>query len=216
MSTAEPLHRVEGEQRTLIPDVSYQFYKQFCEEIGERPIRLSFIDGMLEIMITKSPHEYYKKLLGKLVEATILECNIPVRSGGNMTFQRDDLEKGFEPDDCWWIDHEAQVRGKEEFDFQIDPPPDLAIEIEMSRSLVSRIRIYAAIGVPEIWRFNGKTLRFCHLQPDGNYVDGLTSRSFPFLHPTDLLPHMAIDDTRDETTRLRQYVNWLRQQGHAV
>lgn len=215
MAIVERAPSVEGEHRTLISDVSYAFYKQFCEEIGERPIRLSFTDGMLEIMITKSPHEYYKKILAKLVEATILECDIPVRSGGNMTFQRDDLEKGFEPDECWWIAHEARVRGQTEFNFQIDPPPDLAIEIEMSRSLVNRISIYAAIGVPEIWRCNGKTLRFCQLQADGTYADSTHSSSFPFLCPSDLEPHLAIDDSRDETTRVRQYMQWLRTQGHS-
>lgn len=211
MATIPPAAGIQGEHRTLIPDVSYSFYKAFCEEIGPRSLRLSFIDGMLEIMITKSPHEIYKKILAKLVEATVLECDIPVRSGGNMTFQRDDLEKGFEPDECWWIAHEAQVRGQSEFDFRIDPAPDLAIEIEISRSLVNRIGIYAAIGVAEIWRFNGKLLRFCVLQPDGSYLDCPTSQAFPFLRPSDLLPYLAIDDQRDETTGIRQFMNWLRE-----
>ncbi len=216
MSTVERAVRLDGEQRTLIRDVSYGFYKQFCEAIGEQPIRLSFIDGMLEIMVTKNPHEFYKTVLAKLIEATVLEGNIPVRSGGNMTFQRDDLEKGFEPDECWWIAHEEQVRRKTEFDFKIDPAPDLSVEIEMSRSLVNRISIYAAIGVTEIWRFDGNKLRFCHLQPDGTYEDRMNSLSFPFLSPADLLPYLSIDDDRDETTRIRQYVQWLREQGHSV
>jgi len=216
MSTIERAARLDGEQRTLIRDVSYAFYKQFCEAIGEQPIRLSYIDGMLEIMVTKNSHEHYKKMLAKLIEATVLEGNIPVRSGGNMTFQRDDLEKGFEPDECWWIAHEEQVRRKAEFDFKIDPAPDLAVEIEMSRSLVNRISIYAAIGVAEIWRFDGSKLRFCHLQSDGTYKDCTSSLSFPFLGPADLLPYLAVDDDCDETTLIRQYVQWLREQGHSV
>ncbi|MCA9159309.1 MAG: Uma2 family endonuclease [Planctomycetales bacterium] len=216
MSTVERVVHLDGEQRTLIRDVSYGFYKQFCDAIGEQSIRLSFIDGMLEIMVTKNPHEFYKTVLAKLIEATVLEGNIPVRSGGNMTFQRDDLEKGFEPDECWWIAHEAQVRGRSEFDFKIDPAPDLAVEIEMSRSLVNRISIYAAIGVAEIWRFDGNNLQFCQLQPDGSYQDCSSSLSFPFLSPADLLPYLAIGDDRDETTRIRQYIQWLREQGHSV
>ncbi len=216
MATVTQSTAVEKEHRMLIPDVSYAFYKMFCEEIGERPLRLSFIDGTLEIMITKRPHEHYKKLLSKLVEATVLECGIAVCSGGNMTFQRDDLEKGFEPDDCWWIAHESQVRGQVEFDFRIDPAPDLAIEIEISRSLVNRIGIYAALGVAEIWRFDGKVLRFCQLQTDGSYRDCPTSLAFPFLSPSDLLPYLALDDRRDETTRIRQYMRWLREQGYST
>ncbi len=216
MSVVEEKMQLVGEQRILIPDVSYAFYKLFCEAIGEQPIRLSFSDGMLEIMITKSPHEYYKTILAKLLEATVLECNIPVRSGGNMTFQRDDLEKGFEPDECWWIANESRVRGQKEFDFRKDPPPDLAIEIEMSRSLLSRIGIYGALGVKEVWRYDGRRLRFCHLHVDGTYRDGTASLAFPFLKPEDLEPYLTFDSQRDETTCIRQYVKWLRDNGFAV
>ena len=102
--------RTSGEERFLITDISWDFYVRFCDEIGERPLRLSYNNGMLEIMITKSPHEFYKTMLAKLIETIILELDIPVRSGGAMTFQRFDLEKGFEPDECWWITRESEVR----------------------------------------------------------------------------------------------------------
>ena len=85
---------IAGEQRIGIHGVRYAFYKQFCDEIDEQPVRLSYNEGCLEIMITKPPHEYFKKLLAKIVEATVFELELPVRSGGSMTFQRDDLEKG--------------------------------------------------------------------------------------------------------------------------
>jgi Uma2 family endonuclease len=199
-----------GEQRYLISGVSYGLYKQFCEEIGEQPIRLSYCDETLEITITKAPHEYFKKLLGKLIEAMVLELGIPVRSGGMMTFQRDDLQKGFEPDDCWWIAHEAEVREKTEFDFHADPPPDLALEVEISHSLVSRIGIYAALGVPEVWRFDGTQLRFCVLGERGEYADADTSPAFPFLSPRDLMPFLAPPNQTDETSRVRAFVQWLR------
>ena len=212
MSIAEPISASTGEERLLIPDISWEFYKRFCEEIGERPLRLSFSNGMLEIMITKAPHEFYKKVLAKLVESILLERDIPVRSGGSMTFQRDDLEKGFEPDECWWIANEAKVRGKAEFDFQQDPPPDLAIEVEISVSLVNRIGIFAAMRVPEIWRHDGKTLRFCFLQPNGEYADSDASGVFPFLRPAHLMPFLSLKDDVDETTRIRNFVHWLREQ----
>ena len=199
-----------GELRIGIEGVSYQFYKQFCEEIGEQPIRLSYNDGCLEIMVTKSPHEFFKTMLAKLVEATIFEMNVPVRSGGAMTCQRDDLEKGFEPDECWWLANEANVRKITDFDFYKDPPPDLAIEVEMSHSLAKRIGIYAAMKIPEVWRFDGKRLRFCVLSGDGNYSEAPQSLAFPNLTPTDLMPYLALPNDADETSRLRAYVNWLR------
>ncbi len=201
-----------GEERFLVTDVSWSFYKRFCEELGERPLRLTFSDGNLEIMITKSPHEFYKSMLAKLVENIVLERNIPVRSGGSMTFQRDDLEKGFEPDECWWIAHELKVRGKEDFDFRSDPPPDLVMEIEITHSLVDRIGILAALKVPEIWRHDGTSLRFCILQSDGTYATSETSKSFPFLRPEHLVPFLSLKGDVDETTRIRQFIQWLRRQ----
>jgi Uma2 family endonuclease len=119
---------------------------------------------------------------------------------------------GFEPDECWWIAHEAKVRRKKKFDFQRDPPPDLAIEIEMSRSLISRVGIFAAMGVKELWRHNGKRLRFCVLQDDGTYADQDASLAFPFLTPADLEPYLRLDDDLDETTRVRRFCDWLREQ----
>ena len=213
MATVEKTAAAVGEVRFLIPDVSWDFYKRFRDEVEERPLRLTFSEGNLEIMSPKSPHEFYKTLLAKLVEAILLELDIPVRSGGSMTFQRDDLEKGFEPDECWWIAHESVVRGKEEFDFLRDPPPDLAIEVEISHSLVSRIDIFAAMKVPEIWRHDGKTLRFCALQSDGSYADRETSLSFPFLRPEHLMRYLSLTADVDETSRVRQFVEWLRDQG---
>jgi Uma2 family endonuclease len=201
---------IVSETRIAIEGVSYEFYKQFCDEVGEQPIRLSYNDGCLEIMVTKSSHEFFKKMLAKLVEATVFELNIPVRSGGAMTFQRDDLKKGFEPDECWWLAHESIVRKTTDFDFQKDPPPDLAIEVEVSHSLAGRIHILAAIKIPEVWRYDGRTLRFCILDAEGQYVDAECSKSFPFLRPELLQAYLALPDEEDETTRLRKYVNWLR------
>jgi Uma2 family endonuclease len=212
LRTPHPQTTAQGEERLLLRDIRWDFYLAFCEELGERPVRLSFSQGMLEIMITKAPHEFFKTMLAKLVEIIIIERNIPVRSGGSMTFQRHDLEKGFEPDECWWITSEAEVRGKQEFDFAKDPPPDLAIEVEMSHSLVDRIGIFAAIGVTELWRFNGRKLQFCMLREDGKYHDLNASHAFPFLKPADLERFLQPDDLTDETTRVRQFRDWLRQQ----
>jgi Uma2 family endonuclease len=202
-----------GEERFLLTGIRWDFYKAFCDELDGRHIRLTYDRGNLEIMITKRPHEYYKKILAKIVEQIVLHDGIPVASGGSMTFQRDDLEKGMEPDECWWLAHEAAVRGREELDFQHDPPPDLVVEVEITRSLVSRVSIYAALRVPEIWRFNGRKLRFCVLEASGEYRDAPHSRAFPFLQPADLEPFLVMDRTKDETTRVREFVEWLEKRG---
>lgn len=198
-----------GEERFLLTGIRWSFYKAFCDELEGRRIRLTYDQGRLEIMITKRPHEFYKKLLAKMVEQIVLRFDIPIGSGGSMTFQRDDLEKGLEPDECWWIAHEAAVRGRGELDFQRDPPPDLAVEVEITSPLVSRTGIYAALRVPEIWRYNGEKLRFCILQDDGSYRDSPTSLAFPFLKPQHLERFLQLDPNKDETSRVREFVDWL-------
>jgi len=139
MSSSVAPSTLNGEQRFVLHHVGWDFYLRCGEEIGEQPSpRLSFSDGRLEFMVTGSTHEYFKKILAKLVEMVLFEMNLPVRSGGSFTIQREDLEKGFEPDECWWIASEPEMRGKEDVDFTVDPPPDLAIEVEISTSLVNR------------------------------------------------------------------------------
>lgn len=207
--TVEP-KTVVGEERLLLTRISWEFYKRFCDELwGRAAIRLTFSDGVLEIMITKAPHEFYKTLLAKLIEQIFFVFNIPVSSGGSMTFQRDDLEKGYEHDECWWIEHEADVRGQSEFDFRSDPPPDLAVEVEITSSAVNRMSIFATIGVPEIWRFDGERLRFLVLQNNSEYLESENSRAFSFLKPEHLLPYLKMDHEVDETTRMRQFAEWL-------
>lgn len=202
-----------GEERLLLHGISWDFYKAFREELRERSgIRLTYSEGVLEIMVTKRPHEFFKTMLAKLVEQILFVTGAPVASGGSMTFQREDLEKGFEHDECWWIQHEADIRGRREFDFTKDPPPDLAIEVEISSSLLNKVSIFAAMGVPEIWRVDGKQLRFLVLQDSGEYQQSEHSRAFPFLKPEHLLPFLKLEDDLDETTRLRQFTKWLGEQ----
>ena len=213
MATVVETKPTLGEERFLLTDVSWGFYLKLCDEFDGRNLRASYDRGNLELMITKSPHEFYKTLLGKLIEQIVFELDIPVRSGGSMTFQREDLERGFEPDESWWIEHEREVRGQAEFDFQKDPPPDLAVEVEITSSLVDRIGLYASLGIRELWRFDGQTLRFCRLQESGQYDDSQQSHAFPFLAPVDLMPFLKLDNEVDETTQMKRFVAWIREQG---
>ena len=198
------------EQRFALGGIGWDFHLRCCDEIRDRRVRLTFNEGKLEFMVTGSPHEFYKTMLAKLVEMIVFELNVPVRSGGSLTIQRADLQKGFEPNECWWIAGESAVRGKDELDFRTDPPPDLAVEVEMTASLANRVGIYAAIGVPELWRFDGQQLTFYSLRDHEEYEPQSTSQVFPFLRPEHLLPHVDIRSGKDETTRVREFVQWLR------
>lgn len=201
-----------AEQRFVLWDVGWDVYEMMLREIGDRPIRLTYDGANLELISPSRWHEIVKSLLGRFVEALTLELDIPLASGGAMTFKRKDLLRGIEPDECYWIASESKVRGKRELNFRKDPPPDLAIEVDMSRSALDRPGIYARLKVPELWRFDGQTLDVLILQPGGEYELSETSRPFPFLPVRELTRFLPLDATRSETDCVRQFVQWVRNQ----
>src|SRR4051794_39280547 len=162
--------QIAPEQRVLLHNVSWQTYETLLEEVNSRGVRLTYDNGSLEIMTVSHGHENYGRLLGRFVEALTEELNIPVHSGGSTTFKREAKKRGLEPDECYWIENELAMRGKKEFDIDSDPPPDLAIEVEISRSALNRMAIYATLGVLEVWRFDTEELTIWHLRGDGRYT----------------------------------------------
>jgi Uma2 family endonuclease len=202
------VHTVLGpEQRVLLHGLSWQDYIQLGKILCDRPaLRLTFDRGTLEIMVTSREHEFYKTRLGRLMEILAEEFNLPIDPGGNMTFQREELEKGLEPDNCWWIEHEEQVRGKLTWDPAVDPPPDLLLEIEVSR--LARMAIYAALRVPQVWCFDGKSLRVYLLQPDGTYRQANESPTFPGIPIAEIVRFLQPD--QDYLTVQRQFRAWAK------
>ena len=157
-------------------------------------------------------HESYGEILSRLVYALTEELNLPVKGGGSTTFRRRRRKRGLEPDACWWITSEPQVRGKTVINLAKDPPPDLALEIDITHSSLDRLQIYAALGVPEVWRLENKTL-VCHLLgSDGRYTTSRTGRAFPNLVVADVGGFLAFLGQMDENGVVRQFRAWVRQQ----
>ena len=121
------------------------------------------------------------------------------------------MEKGLEPDEAFYIQNEARVRGKFEMDLEVDPPPDLAVEIDITSSSVDREGIYAAIGVPEIWRFDGDSLRIFQLRPDGTYEPTEVSPSFPFLPIAEFAAFIDPLPDEDQTSWSKRFRDWVRE-----
>jgi Uma2 family endonuclease len=200
------------EQHFLLRNVNWQIYKAISDALGDRPLRLTYDRGSLEFMTISPEHERYKKLLGRMVEALTLELNIPLLSLGSATCRREDIDRGLEPDECYYVQNEPAVRGKLTLDFSVDPPPDLAIEVHIARSSLNRQGIYAALGVPEIWRFDGELLRIYRPRADGEYEECHHSPSFPFLPAQELVPFLRLVESTDETGILRSFLTWARTQ----
>lgn len=208
MATAQ----LETEQRVLLYNVSWQTYETLLKEFDERPIRFTYDRGTLEIMTLSHGHENTAELISRLILALTEELDIPIHSGGSTTFKKLAKKKGLEPDKCYWIQHELQMRGKKDFDFDTDPPPDLAVEVDITSSSLNRMAIYAALGIPEVWRFDGESLRVYLLGEDGKYHETDQSPTFPYLPLEKVLRFLRASDEQDETSLVRSFRRWVREQ----
>jgi Uma2 family endonuclease len=181
MLTVTPPHHPPNQPGLLLQNITWQTYQSLVHELESQPTKhLTYDNGVLEIWIPLPPHESYKRLLGRIVEVITEEFDIEIRSLSSATWSREDLSKGVEADECYYIQHEAIVRGKMEIDLTLDPPPDLAIEIDISSPSLPRLPIYAALSVPEVWQFNGKTFKILEWA-DGEYIPKTRSRALPTL-----------------------------------
>jgi Uma2 family endonuclease len=202
---------IPTEQRLRLCCIPWEAYVAFTEMLGDRPIRVTYDRGEMEVMSPSNRHENRKRLLGRLIEELTMELDIDIASGGSTTFCREDLERGLEPDECYWIEHEPIVRGREDIDLEKDPPPDLALEIEISRSALDRMSIYAALGVPEVWRWDGKKLTVHVRTTRGTYRKSDRSKAFPFLPVTEFVGFLERTNL-SETQLLRSFRAWVRKQ----
>jgi len=204
--------RSGGEQRLLLHGISWDEYVALGEILKDRPgLRMTYDRGNLEFMTTSTEHERFKKRLARLIELLVEEFGLTFETAGNMTFRREDLDRGLEPDDCFWIAHERQMRTCEQWDPTRDPPPDLVLEIEISRTALSRMPMYAALGVPEVWRSDGSQLRVYLLQQDGSYQPSETSPTFPGIPIAEIIAFPQPNETLDFLSMVRTFREWVRQ-----
>jgi Uma2 family endonuclease len=190
--------------------VSWETYERLLAEIVESAgTRFTYDEGTLEILVVSFGHENPNRTLAYLVEVVAEETQRDLHRAGSTTFKRKDLAKGFEPDSCFYIDHAEQVRGKEELDLVTDPPPDLVIEVDITRSSLSRFPIFAALGVPEVWRFDGNRVTMHRLER-GSYAQIEASLALPPLTASQAT--VFLDESRQEksTVWLRRVREWVR------
>jgi Uma2 family endonuclease len=201
---------IQSPDRVLLENISWQTYQSLLKDFEQQPaMRLTYDQGRLEIKMPLDPHESYKKLLGRLVEALTEELGIEVRSLGSRTCDRKDLARGLEPDQCYYIQNEQAVWDKAQIDLAVDPPPDLAIEIDMSSSSLNRLSIYADLGVPEVWRYDGAVLTIYRLEAQ-NYQPCDRSFAFPQLMASDLERFLELKKTTRENALIRLFREWIR------
>lgn len=196
----------------ILRGVHWATYQALIHDLESEPgKRLTYNQGTLEIMVPLPPHERYKSLMGRMVEVTTEETETEIASLGSTTWSREDLQKGLEADECFYIQNEQVVRGKDEIDLTVDPPPDLAIEVDNTRSSINRLEIYQAMGVPEVWCFDGKSMTIYRLV-EGAYQPQAVSAVLPLLNQADILQFLQKSQTMGETSWVREFRRWVRAQ----
>jgi Uma2 family endonuclease len=195
----------------LLKNVSWQQFKDILENLGEsRSARLSYSQGTLEIMTPLPEHEDDKVIIADFIKAILEEMDIEFRSLGSTTFENEAMRQAVEPDDCFYIQNEAQIRGKKRLNLEIDPPPDLALEIDITSR--TKFNNYQELGVAELWRYNGKKLEINNLQ-SGRYVQSETSLAFPNLPIANVL-HDFVEQSkvRGRNATMKAFRAWVREQ----
>jgi Uma2 family endonuclease len=211
MSTVQIPIVADRAQTLVLPSIDWRTYTGFLHALSKNHLRITYDRGTLEIMTLTHEHESDARFLGRLALTLTEELQLAVKAGGSTTFRKKLKRRGLEPDDCFWIASEALVRGKRKIDLRVDPPPDLAIEVDITHSSLNRMSIYATLGVPEIWRYDGKSLTFNELQTDGRHAKVAHSRAFPLVTPADLMNFLAMRGQLDENAVIRQFRAWIQQ-----
>jgi Uma2 family endonuclease len=201
-----------AETRDVLQNISWQTFKAMLADMGsERNKRLAYDNGILEIMTPQMPHENSNCLIEGFVLVLCEEFGLEVKSAGSLTMTRDDLEQGAEPDSSYYIQNESLVRNQENIDLNTDPPPDLVLEVEYSRSKINKLMLYAAMGVPEFWRYNGTTLRIYTLN-NGQYSQSDRSPTFASVLVTEIPRFIQESQKIGQIAATRAFRSWVRQQ----
>jgi Uma2 family endonuclease len=194
----------------VLRHVGWGGYQSLLRMIGDQPIRVTYDRGDAELISPLLKHERKTSLLGQFVRILARELKIPVMPTGSCTWSREDLDRGLEADESFYFGALERVADADRVDLTVDPPPDLAIEIEITQSALGRMGIYGALGVPEVWRYDGSTLRVMIRHPDGTYRASERSLAFPSV-PMDQLAEFACrEQARDENAILEEFAQWVR------
>jgi len=200
----------ETEGHVVLCGIAWSTYEALLADMEHSGTRLTYDRGYLEMMSPSDEHERLKRLIGRLIEALTEELSIPIRSAGSTTFKLELQRRGLEPDECYYVASEPKVRGRDELDLSVDPPPDLAVEVEVTSDIIDKLPIYADLGVPEIWRYDGEHLRVVRLQGDRTYAEQERSSAFPFLPIAEVQRFLDQRNATDETSWIRSFRMWVR------
>jgi Uma2 family endonuclease len=198
-------------QQLLMTDISWSMYEQLLMEFGEkRGSRINYSQGVLEIMVPLPEHEDNKAIIADFIKILLEELELEFRSLGSTTFKNQTMQQGLEADDCFYIENEVQIRGKKRLDLTVDPPPDLALEIDITNR--TRLENYERLGVAELWRFDGIILEINRLQ-NNRYIQVEESPYFPNFPLREMIPqYLERSKIEGRNKTMKAFRAWVQSQ----
>jgi Uma2 family endonuclease len=198
------------EQRVVLHNVSWETYERLlAEHIDCSSPRFTFDHGELEIMTLSPEHERYNRRIADLIGVLADEMDLEAEDLGSTTFKRRELERGFEPDSCYYLRHAERVRGKDRIDLTVEPPPELVVEVDITSPSIPKLPIFAEFAVEEVWRFDGERLRMYRLK-GGRYEEAETSGIFPTVAAASISELLVRGKSLGRTGWLRLARAWAR------
>ncbi|MEH2049887.1 Uma2 family endonuclease [Nostoc sp.] len=200
---------VKPGQQMLLQDISWQQLENILTEMGERrAARISYSHGWLEIMVPLPEHEKDKEYIGELVRVLLDKLQIDFEPFGSTTLKNERMGQAVEPDTSFYIQNQAAIIGKNRIDLNIDPPPDLAIEIDITSR--TRFDNYEILGVPELWRHTQQGLEILLLQ-DRKYIKSQSSPNFPNIPIVELVNEYVQQClTIGRSQAMRNFRDWVK------
>jgi len=197
-------------QKVVLENISWQTYQAMLSEMGEHRLsRLMYDEGTLEIKMPSKLHEIINRLLELIITALVEELGLSIKGYGSITLDREDLQKGIEPDSCFYIQNAYRLKGLDP-EIPEDLPPDLAVEVDITSSSTRRMGIYKRLGVPEVWRYTKKGITISRLENE-EYVECEFSTIFQMISPEILAEFLQHRQTTDDIGVMRFVRAWIRE-----
>jgi len=196
-----PIQAPIGEKRITLNCHSWDEYQKILQALGDRPVRITFDGNRVEIVMPLELHEFARAMFEHFVRILVMELGLNIKTMGSTTLNRQDLRRGAEPDNAYYIQNQPLVRGRD-VDLSQDPPPDLVVEVDITHTDINKLELYAALGVPEFWRYDGQVWRIYALE-NGVYKELENSPTFPDV-PKMWLYEFLVSAREDELSAMRE------------
>ncbi|MFN9834980.1 MAG: Uma2 family endonuclease [Pseudanabaena sp.] len=196
-------------QSTVLHEIDWQQFESILQDLGDkRRSRIAYLNGVLEIALPLPEREKIKVLIRDFVQVLMDKMEIDFEVFGSTTFKRVDKLAGLEPDDCFYIQNNVAMRGIRKLDMTIDPPPDLAIEVDVTSK--TKFDVYRVLGVPELWLYD-QTLKIYILR-DGEYVESELSPIFGDIPIRDVIPQfLEMSLSQGRSTAMKAFRVWMQE-----